>query len=79
LDLQVPAQENKQAIAAALEKGGNKDYTIQVFPKANHLFIAAGTGSPREYPMLKKEFVPGFLDLITQWIRAKTGLAPFPR
>jgi fermentation-respiration switch protein FrsA (DUF1100 family) len=76
LDLQVPAEENKQAIVAALLKGGNKDYTVQVFPKANHLYLAAGTGSPKEYPMVKKEFVPGFLDFITRWIRAKTGLQP---
>jgi hypothetical protein len=76
LDLQVPAEENKQAIAAALEKGGNKDYTMHVFPKANHLYIGAGTGSPKEYPMLKKEFVPGFLDFVTRWIRVKTGLQP---
>jgi uncharacterized protein len=76
LDLQVPAEENKQAIAAALEKGGNKDYTVHVFPKANHLYITAGTGSPKEYPTLKKEFVPGFLDFVTRWIRTKTGLQP---
>jgi len=74
LDTQVPAAENKQAIVAALEKGGNHDYTVQILPKANHLYIAAVTGSPKEYTSLKKEFVPGFLDLITRWIRMKSGL-----
>jgi pimeloyl-ACP methyl ester carboxylesterase len=74
LDTQVPEAENKQAIVAALEKGGNHDYSVQVFPKANHLYVTAVTGSPKEYASLKKEFVPGFLDLITLWIRTKTGL-----
>lgn len=74
LDTQVPADENRQAIVAALEKGGNHNYTVEVLPKTNHLYIAAVTGSPREYPALKKEFVPGFLDLLTRWIRAQTGL-----
>jgi pimeloyl-ACP methyl ester carboxylesterase len=74
LDTQVPAAENRQAIVAALEKGGNHNYTAEVLPKTNHLYIAAVTGSPREYPALKKEFVPGFLDLLTRWIRAQTGL-----
>jgi hypothetical protein len=52
----------------ALREGGNKDYTTVVFPKANHLFITAKTGSPTEYSKLPKEFVPDFLDTIKDWI-----------
>jgi uncharacterized protein len=74
LDLQVPTEMNRQAMVAAFEKGGNKDYTIQIFPKANHLYLSAGSGSPAEYATLKKEFVPGFLDFLTKWIRAKSAL-----
>jgi pimeloyl-ACP methyl ester carboxylesterase len=71
-DLQVPAEENKAAIVAALEKGGNKDVTVKVFHDANHLYQVANTGSPIEYASLKPEFVPGFLDTIGQWILAHT-------
>jgi uncharacterized protein len=70
LDLQVPAEENRDAIVKALEKGGNKDVTIKVFPDANHLYQAAKTGSPSEYATLKPEFTPGFLDTISKWILA---------
>jgi uncharacterized protein len=68
IDLQVPAEMNKEAMERALKKGGNRDYTIKVIPKANHLYQAAVTGSFSEYSTLKKEFVPGFLDLITNWV-----------
>ena len=68
LDTQVPAKLNEDAMDAALKKGGNRDYTFKVFPTANHLFLSAKTGSPSEYSSLKKEFVPGFLDTMTDWI-----------
>lgn len=52
----------------ALRAGDHPDYTVLVLPKANHFFITAATGSPAEYASLPKEFVPGFLPLITDWI-----------
>ena len=68
LDMQVLADLNRKAMESALKKGRNKDYTIKIFPKANHLFLTAVTGSPSEYSKLKKEFVPGFLDTMSDWI-----------
>ena len=70
-DTQVPAEMNETAMKAALAKGGNTDVTTKVFPDANHLFQAAGTGSPSEYTELKPEFLPGFLDTISKWILAQ--------
>ncbi len=78
LDLQVPAESNREAVAAALARGGNRNVTIRTFPGANHLYQAAKTGSPSEYAALPKEFVPGFLETISGWIREKTGLGPAP-
>jgi hypothetical protein len=68
LDLQVPAEMDRTAMEQALRKGGNKDFTLKILPKANHLFLTAVTGSPTEYASLKKEFVPGFLETMTDWI-----------
>lgn len=70
-DLQVPVTQNQKPMEDALKKAGNQEYVVKVFPDANHLFQEAGTGSPGEYPQLPKEFVPGFLDEITQWIKEK--------
>jgi hypothetical protein len=52
----------------ALKAGVTQDWHIEVFPKANHLFQEATTGSPKEYTSLEKKFVPGFLDTISAWI-----------
>jgi dienelactone hydrolase len=68
LDLQVPAELNKNKMEAALKKGGNTDYIFKVFAKANHLFLTAETGNPKEYGTLKKEFAPGFLETMTEWV-----------
>jgi pimeloyl-ACP methyl ester carboxylesterase len=73
LDLQVPTEANRVALEAALKKGGNRDYTIKVFPKANHLYQEANTGNATEYATLKKEFVPGLLDLYSSWILQHAG------
>jgi hypothetical protein len=52
----------------ALKNEKNSDYTVKVFPKANHLFLAAKSRSPKEYGTLKKEFIPGFLETMSEWI-----------
>jgi pimeloyl-ACP methyl ester carboxylesterase len=67
-DLQVAPKQNQKPMEDALKKGGNTDYKVIIFPKANHLFQEANTGSPGEYGSLKKEFVPGFLDAVSGWI-----------
>ncbi len=68
LDLQVPVELNKDTMVDALKKGGNKNYTVKIFPKANHLYQQAKTGSPAEYSNLDKRFVPGFLDFMSNWL-----------
>lgn len=72
LDLQVPPSANRGPIVRALQAGASQDYTVRVLPAANHLFQAANTGSPSEYSTLEKEFVPGFLELVTGWIVERT-------
>jgi hypothetical protein len=68
LDLQIPVNQNRPKMEEALRLGGNKNFKSITFPKANHLYQEAKTGSPGEYNELKKEFVPGFLQTISDWI-----------
>lgn len=72
LDLQVPFKENLEAIEGALKEGGNKDYTIKAFPKLNHLFQPASTGSPSEYVKIEATISPEVLKFIGDWILEKT-------
>ncbi len=74
LDLVVPAEMSRKAMTAALEEGGNKDFKAKIFPKANHFFQEATTGSPSEYAKLPKKFVPGFLELMTDWMRERVTI-----
>jgi hypothetical protein len=75
LDAQVPLDQNRPAIEAALETAGNNDVTVEVFDDANHLFQSAVTGNITEYPTLDKAFVPGFLDAITSWLLERVNVA----
>ncbi len=73
LDLQVPPDPNAQVMEDALARGGNEDVTITIYPSANHIFQEAKTGSVSEYAALRKEFIPGLLDDLTNWILARVS------
>jgi pimeloyl-ACP methyl ester carboxylesterase len=72
LDMQVLPDLNRKPMENALKKSGNKEFTIQIVPKANHLFQEAKTGNPNEYASLKKEFISGFMLKIADWIKDRT-------
>lgn len=67
LDFQVPIFQNKDRIENALLKSGS-NFEFKTFDKTNHFFQNAKTGKREEYSELKKEFVDGFLEVISDWI-----------
>jgi uncharacterized protein len=71
LDVQVDVDQNVPALRAALDEAGNRDVTIRVFDRANHLFQEAERGGPDEYPALLMSFVPGFLEEVVTWFEAR--------
>lgn len=71
LDLQVLASQNKPALEKAIQKAKNKDFTVKVFEKGNHLFQNAKTGLSNEYATLNKAFVDGFLEYIYNWTKKR--------
>ncbi|HEX5725200.1 MAG TPA: CocE/NonD family hydrolase, partial [Longimicrobiaceae bacterium] len=74
-DLQVPPKENLDAIAAALESGGNRDFSVVELPGLNHLFQSAATGAPHEYARIEETFSPDALRLVSGWIAERFGRA----
>ncbi|MCI2425048.1 alpha/beta fold hydrolase [Candidatus Acetothermia bacterium] len=75
LDVQVDAAQNRLALEAALARAGNDDVTMVVFPTANHLFQDAVTGCLTEYSLLPPEFLPDFLNTITDWLLERVKVA----
>ncbi|SMG49202.1 hypothetical protein SAMN05661096_03580 [Marivirga sericea] len=71
-DLQIPGEENLDAIKLALDKGGNDMVTIKKMPKLNHLFQEADTGLPDEYSTIEQTFSPLALEEIEAWIKLQT-------
>jgi uncharacterized protein len=74
-DLQVPAKANRQALEEAFAVGGHVTPRVEVIPGANHLYQSAVTGEVSEYATLEKKFVPGFLELVSGWVRQQAGVA----
>jgi uncharacterized protein len=72
VDPMVPPELNIPLLCAGLRRAGNADVTVHVFPDANHDFFRARTGLPEEYHHLQRAHVPGFRELIGEWITAGT-------
>lgn len=70
-DSAVPAEVNQIAMREAFRAGGKASLTLRVIPEANHVFMTADIGTPEEIPYLKKEFAPGFLDAVAEWVLDK--------
>ncbi len=67
LDNNIVAEKNKAAWEAALIAGKNRDYTLRILPKADHLQLEAKTGSNAEMPSLQR-FVPAYSATVQAWL-----------
>ena len=67
LDNNVLAEKNRKAWDAALAASGNRDYTLQVLPRANHLLLEADVGNNAEMATLKR-IVPAYRETVETWL-----------
>ncbi len=67
-DSQVNTALNAPVLEETFGALGKEHYEITLIENANHLFQEAVTGAVSEYPELPKEFVPGYLESITDWV-----------
>jgi fermentation-respiration switch protein FrsA (DUF1100 family) len=67
-DLQVPSQQNLEAIKSSLSKAKNKNVTTKELAGLNHLFQECKTGAPTEYGTIEQTFSPVALNEISNWI-----------
>jgi pimeloyl-ACP methyl ester carboxylesterase len=71
-DIEVPAGRSRDLIGAALERGGNRDRTLVLYPAADHaLRIVRETGAPWDFPRT----APGARLLIAEWLRERVHAA----
>jgi uncharacterized protein len=70
LDHSVPPHANVGPLEEALKGAGNRDYTLTVLPRANHLFLEAESGVGNEYAGLRR-FVRGYFDVMAHWLASR--------
>ncbi len=73
-DTVVPPAKNAPLLERALKAGGNRDYTITVFPDGDHVIMATPTGARRNVP-LWTQFMPGYFATMLDWLRARVNTA----
>ena len=70
-DTEVPAKRIAARTEEALKKGGNRDYTIKVFPRATHgIMVFPQEGKPWHF----FRFADGYVDLMTDWVLTRAKL-----
>jgi uncharacterized protein len=70
-DRQVTADQ-ADMLASAAKESGNKDVTVRVFPKLNHLFLPAKTGAVTEYSSLSTNTISDdVMKQLTDWLTEK--------
>jgi hypothetical protein len=70
LDKNILADKNKAAWESALRAAGNRDYTLRILPRANHLMLEAKSGSNAEMPALRG-FVPEYVATVRDWFATR--------
>ncbi len=70
-DLQVPPQQDIDAINKYLKEAGNKDYTTKILSGLNHLFQTCKTGAPSEYATIEETISPAALTIMGDWITSR--------
>jgi uncharacterized protein len=72
-DPMAPPRPNMQLLLEKLPGETRQRVTSNTFPSANHMFWRSRTGLRDEYPRLRSRYVPGFLETLSDWIRAVAG------
>ena len=67
-DLQVEPAQNRPPLEAALAANAE----VVTLDGLNHLFQTAETGSPAEYHAIEETFAPAALELVGEWVVART-------
>jgi pimeloyl-ACP methyl ester carboxylesterase len=66
-----PVSQIAVKIEQALKTGGNKNYTVKVFPKADHaLLVWSKPEEAAHFPVL----ADGYLEILTSWLVKRSGL-----
>ena len=69
----IPGRQNLSAIREALQKGGNKDFTVQELPGLNYLFQTSETGKMEDFVKVKETISPKVLEMLNEWLQKRTA------
>jgi pimeloyl-ACP methyl ester carboxylesterase len=74
LDEKVPPENNAKRMEEFLRQAGNTNFTIKVFPKADHDFIEVEAMGRKGY-LNRKGYIPGYFNTIVEWILKRVEVA----
>jgi uncharacterized protein len=68
MDQAVPVAESIKRTRKALEKAGNKDYTVKVFPKADHTLESEQSKIEDGRSRQGEKYAPGYFETMSGWL-----------
>jgi pimeloyl-ACP methyl ester carboxylesterase len=74
LDTPKGVRENVANIQTCLQKAGNRDVTIRVFPKAGHNLFLDEPGIAEKLTTARLCYSPGYLELLETWLVQRAGV-----
>jgi uncharacterized protein len=76
-DLDTPraVQENEANLRSWLERSGNGDGTIRVFPNAGHNLFFEESDYMATLTKQRLRYIPGYLDFVQSWVAQHAGIA----
>jgi pimeloyl-ACP methyl ester carboxylesterase len=75
LDTPKAVRENVANIQAYLQKAGNRDVTIKVFPSAGHNLFQDEPGDTEKLTTARLRYTPGYLELLETWLVQHAGIS----
>jgi hypothetical protein len=75
LDRQVPVAENSARLTESVERSGNRDFTLVIYPGASHAIGQTRTGELREEWI---GYIPEYLTDMTNWVRQHAARVEHP-
>jgi dienelactone hydrolase len=85
-DRSCPVERSVAVVRQRLARGGNRDVTIKVFPRADHRIAVSDTGGRKEASERARQrpsgagpdFAPGYLNTMSDWLTERFGTGGSP-
>ncbi len=75
-DTAIP-EVNRKNVEQALQQANNPDYTVRVFPDADHTMLEVRSAAVKDLPLVRRH-VPEYFNTVVEWLGQRVGKRDAP-